>query len=173
VSDIGQLSQEVSFMRTALIPGTFDPITLGHIDVIVRTSQLFDKVIVGVAASENKGTGPLFSLEERVAFAADALRETGNTDIRPFSKLLVDFAVEVGALAIVKGLRVVTDFESEFQQSALNYRLNPNLETMFIMATPEHMYLSSSMVKEVASMGGSVNHWVTPKVEAALRSRFS
>ncbi|MDR2196893.1 MAG: pantetheine-phosphate adenylyltransferase [Coriobacteriales bacterium] len=160
-------------MRTALVPGTFDPITLGHIDVVIRTAQLFDVVIVGIAASQNKGAGPLFPLEERVAFAKDALSTLANVEVKPFSQLLVDFAVEVGAQAIVKGLRVVTDFESEFQQSALNYRLNPKLETMFIMATPEHMYLSSSMVKEIASKGGTVSEWVTPLVEKALNERFA
>jgi pantetheine-phosphate adenylyltransferase len=160
-------------VRTALVPGTFDPITLGHIDVVIRTAQLFDVVIVGIAASQNKGAGPLFPLEERVAFAKDALSTLANVEVKPFSQLLVDFAVEVGAQAIVKGLRVVTDFESEFQQSALNYRLNPKLETMFIMATPEHMYLSSSMVKEIASKGGTVSEWVTPLVEKALNERFA
>jgi pantetheine-phosphate adenylyltransferase len=146
---------------------------MGHIDVVVRASQIFDTVIVGVATSQSKGGGPLFTLDERVAFARDALKDVPNAEVRPFSKLLVDFAVEVGAQAIVKGLRVVTDFESEFQQSALNYRLNPSLETMFIMAAPEHMYLSSSMVKEIASMGGSVSFWVSPMVEAALCTRFA
>jgi pantetheine-phosphate adenylyltransferase len=159
-------------MRTALIPGTFDPITVGHVDVIVRAAQIFDRVIVGVASSHTKGGGPLFDLDERVSLAVDALKDVANAEVRPFSKLLVDFAVEVGAQAIVKGLRVVTDFESEFQQSALNYRLNPQLETMFIMATPEHMYLSSSMVKEIASMGGNVSNWVTPQVESELKSHL-
>ncbi|MDR3037565.1 MAG: pantetheine-phosphate adenylyltransferase [Coriobacteriales bacterium] len=160
-------------MHTALIPGTYDPITLGHRDVIERTAQIFDAVIVGVAASPKKGSGPLFTLEERVAFVEDAVNGLANVTVRPFTALLVDFAVEVGAQAIVKGLRVVTDFESEFQQASLNYRLNPGLETMFIMATPEHMYLSSSAIKEVASMHGDICSWVTPMVEQALRDRFA
>ena len=159
-------------MTTALIPGTYDPITLGHRDVIERTAQIFDAVVVGVAASPKKGGGPLFSLEERVGFVRDALVDLKNVSVLPFSTLLVDFAVEIGARTIVKGLRAVTDFESEFQQASLNYRLNPELETMFIMATPEHMYLSSSVVKEVASMQGSVQAWVTPAVRQALVSRF-
>jgi pantetheine-phosphate adenylyltransferase len=160
-------------MRTALIPGTYDPITLGHRDVIARSAQIFDCVVVGVAASPKKGGGPLFSLAERVAFVKDAVEGLSNVSVRPFASLLVDFAVEIGAQAIVKGLRVVTDFESEFQQAALNYRLNPALETMFIMATPEHMYLSSSLIKEIASMHGNIHPWVTPRVEQALTRHFA
>jgi pantetheine-phosphate adenylyltransferase len=160
-------------MRAALIPGTYDPVTLGHRDVIVRAAQIFDSIIVGVAASPKKGAGPLFSLEDRVAFVEDAIADIPNVRAVPFSSLLVDFAVEVGAHVIVKGLRVVTDFESEFQQASLNYRLNPELETMFIMAAPEHMYLSSSAVKEVASMHGNVHSWVTPLVEKALIANFT
>ena len=159
-------------MHTALMPGTYDPITLGHLDVIKRTSQIFDSLIIGVAASQMKGNGPLFSLDKRLAFIEDAVSDLKNVTVRPFSTLLVDFAVEVGAQAIVKGLRAVTDFESEFQQASLNYRLNPKLETMFIMATPEHMYLSSSIVREVARMHGDVQHWVTPMVGKALVERF-
>jgi pantetheine-phosphate adenylyltransferase len=159
-------------MRTALIPGTYDPVTLGHRDVIIRAAQIFDSIVVGVAASPKKGAGPLFTLAERVAFIEDAVSELSNVSVQPFSSLLVDFAVEVKAQAIVKGLRAVTDFESEFQQAALNYRLNPELETMFIMATPEHMYLSSSAVKEIASLHGNIHSWVTPLVEQALVARF-
>lgn len=160
-------------MQTALIPGTYDPITLGHRDVILRASQIFDSLIIGVAGSPKKGSGPLFSLEERVAFVQDAIADIPNASVLPFTTLLVDFAVEVGAQTIVKGLRAVTDFESEFQQAALNYRLNADLETVFIMASPEHMYLSSSLIKEIASMNGPVTPWVTPLVEQALTARFS
>jgi pantetheine-phosphate adenylyltransferase len=160
-------------MRTALIPGTYDPVTLGHRDVITRTAQIFDSVVVGVAGSpKKKGNGPLFSLDERVVFVKDAVSGLSNVSVLPFTSLLVDFAVEIGAQAIVKGLRVVTDFESEFQQAALNYRLNPELETMFIMASPEHMYLSSSLIKEIASMHGDIHPWVTPLVEQSLVKRF-
>jgi pantetheine-phosphate adenylyltransferase len=160
-------------MRIALVPGTYDPVTLGHRDIIMRAAQIFDCVVVGVAASQKKGTGPLFSLEERVAFVADAVADLPNVTIRSFSTLLVDFAVEIGAQAIVKGLRAMTDFEFEFQQASLNYRLSPEFETMFIMANPEHMFLSSSAVKEIASMGGNVRAWVTPLVQQALITRFS
>lgn len=160
-------------MHTALMPGTYDPITLGHLDVIKRTSQIFDYLIIGVADSPKKGRGPLFTLEERVAFVKDAVSNLENVTVQSFSTLLVDFAVEVGARTIVKGLRAVTDFESEFQQASLNYRLNPELETMFMMATPENMYLSSSVVREVASMHGNIHSWVTPLVERALLERFT
>jgi len=160
-------------MQTAIMPGTYDPITLGHLDVIKRTAQIFDSVIVGVAASPKKGSGPLFTLEERVAFVEDAVGHLGNVSVSSFSQMLVDYAVEVGAQTIVKGLRAVTDFESEFQQAALNYRLNPWLETIFIMATPENMYLSSSVVREVAGLHGNIHAWVTPMVEKALQERFS
>jgi pantetheine-phosphate adenylyltransferase len=159
-------------MSTALIPGTYDPVTLGHRDVIERTSQIFDAIIVGVAMSPKKGPGPLFSVEQRVSFVQDAVADLPNVTVESFSTLLVDFAVEVGAQAIVKGLRAITDFESEFQQASLNYRLNPQLETVFIMATPEFMYLSSSAVKEIASMDCNVTSWVTPLVERALKKRL-
>ncbi|MDR0500646.1 MAG: pantetheine-phosphate adenylyltransferase [Coriobacteriales bacterium] len=159
-------------MTKALIPGTYDPVTLGHIDVIKRSAQIFNEIVVGVAASPKKGAGPMFTLDERVAFLKDALREQDNCKVLPFTSLLVDFATEVGATVIVKGLRVVTDFESEFQQAALNYQLNPNLETLFVMANPENMYLSSSMVKEVASMRGDTSDWVTPLVQQALNQRL-
>jgi pantetheine-phosphate adenylyltransferase len=160
-------------MRTALVPGTYDPVTLGHRDVIVRTAQIFDSVVVGVAASSKKGAGPLFTLEERVAFIEDAVSDLTNVTIRPFTTLLMDFAVDVGAQIIVKGLRATTDFEAEFQQASLNYRLNPRIETMFVMATPEHMYLSSSAIREIASFNGNIDTWVTPLVGEALVARFA
>jgi pantetheine-phosphate adenylyltransferase len=159
-------------MTRALVPGTYDPVTSGHLDVIERSSQIFDEIIVGVAASPKKGAGPLFTLEERVALIEDATSSIANCRVIPFASLLVDFAAELGATAIVKGLRVVTDFEWEFQQAALNYQLNANLETLFIMANPENMYLSSSMVKEVASLGGDISQWVTPAVQKALAERL-
>jgi len=160
-------------VRCAVIPGTYDPVTLGHIDVISRSANLFDLIVVGVAASQKKGSGPLFSLEERVAFLVDALAHLDNVQVKPFTGLLVDFAAQQGASAIVKGLRAVTDFESEFQQASINYRINPNLETVLIMSNPEHMFLSSSMVKEIASLGGRVDDWVTPTVSRALAERFA
>ena len=161
-------------MVTALIPGTYDPITLGHLDVIERSTQIFDEIIVAVSASPKKnGQGPLFTLEERVAFIEHATGHLTRIRVEPFEKLLVEFATEMGAQIIVKGLRAVTDFESEFQQASINYQLNPALETVFIMSTPENMYLSSSKVKEIASLNGSVSAWVTPEVEAALKERYA
>ena len=156
-------------MPKALIPGTYDPVTLGHLDVIERASKIFTEVVVAVAASQKKGSGPLFSLEQRVVFIKDAVAHLPNVKVCPFSILLVDFAREMGVNAIVKGLRVVTDFEWEFQQAALNYQLNPDLETMFIMSNPQFMYLSSSMVKEIASVNGNVSDWVTPLVFSELK----
>lgn len=159
-------------MRKALVPGTFDPITAGHLDVIERSAQIFDWIIVGVAASPKKGGGPLFTLDERVKLVRDATAHLDNVSVESFETLLVDFAVQVGAQAIVKGLRAITDFESEFQQAALNYRLNSDMETIFIMSTPEHMYLSSSVVKEIASLKGNVSGLVPPGVGKALNERF-
>ena len=169
------LSQEKgtrNTMRKVLIPGTFDPITYGHLDVIKRSSQLFDQVVVGVAASENKGKGPLFTLEERVELAREATRELPNVEIRQFSTLLVSFAKEIGATAIVKGLRATTDFEYEFQMAMLNYHLDSSLETLFVMSSPDYMYVSSSIAKEVASFGGKVYNMVPAHVEEALRRKF-
>lgn len=169
------LSQEKgtrNTMRKVLIPGTFDPITYGHLDVIKRSSQLFDQVVVGVAASENKGKGPLFTLEERVELAREATRELPNVEIRQFSTLLVSFAKEIGATAIVKGLRATTDFEYEFQMAMLNFRLAPELETFFVMSSPDYMYVSSSIAKELASLHGSTEGIVPPVVGQALANRL-
>jgi pantetheine-phosphate adenylyltransferase len=146
--------------------------TLGHLEVIERVARIFTSVVVAVAASPQKGAGPLFSLEERTRFIKDAVSHLSNVEVFPFSTLLVDFAEEMGADTIVKGLRVLTDFEWEFQQASINYKLNPDLETMFIMANPRHLYLSSSMVKEIASVGGDISDWVTPLVQEELLKRL-
>lgn len=158
-------------MKRALTPGTFDPITEGHLDVIRRAAQLVDEVIVSVAASAGKG--PLFTLEERVALAREATKEIPNVRVEPFDELLVDFARRMEAQAVVKGLRAITDFEYEFQMTAMNYQLDKNLETVFIMSTPQHMYLSSSVVREIASWGGDVSQFVPPCVNEALVARFA
>jgi len=161
-------------MAKALIPGTYDPVTYGHLDIIERASQIFDTIVIGVAASPGKnGRGTLFTLEERVTFIEQATAHIDNVCVMPFNQLLVNFAVEVGARAIVKGLRALTDFESEFQQASINYQLAPKLETVFIMSTPANMYLSSSMVKEVAALHGTVSSWVPRDVEVALCERFA
>ena len=154
--------------RKVLIPGTFDPITAGHLDVIERSSSLFDEVVVGVAASRNKGGGPLFSVDRRVELAKQTCSHLENVSVVSFSNLLVDFAKEIEAVAIVKGLRVTTDFETEFQMAALN-----SLETLFVMSATDHMYVSSSVVKEIASFGGDVSSMVSSCVEKALREEFA
>jgi pantetheine-phosphate adenylyltransferase len=155
-----------------MCPGTFDPATSGHVDIIERAAALFDELVVGVALSPDKGGGPLFTIDERVDLIEQATDHITNVSVRPFDTLLVDFAHEVGATAIIKGLRAVTDFEREFQMAQLNYRLDRRIETMFIMAIPEYMYLSSSAVKEIAGHGGSVEGLVPEVVERELEARF-
>ena len=158
-------------MTRAIVPGTFDPITKGHIDVISRTAKIFDEVVVGIAASERKR--PLFTLEERTALARESLAHLHNVRVVPFDGLLVDFARQMDSHVVVKGLRAITDFEYEFQMTAVNYRLDPEFESMFIMSGPEFMYLSSSVVREVASLGGAIDDFVPPCVKAALEAKFS
>ena len=158
----------------ALVPGTFDPITNGHLDVVRRARRLFPHVTVAVAESLGKnGVGTTFSLEERVAFAREALEAVDGVDVQLFTGLLVDFAHEIGAGALVKGLRAMTDFEYELQQADLNYRLNAELESIFVMSAPEYGYLSSSVVRQIASFGGDVTEFVPPCVADALRRRFA
>lgn len=159
-------------MKRALTPGTFDPITNGHLDVITRAAQLVDEVVVAVAQSRKKG--PLFTLEERTALAREATAHLPNVRVEPFDGLLIVFAHEIGATIVVKGLRAVTDFEYEFQQTALNYQLSPELETVFIMSPPQYMYLSSSIVREIASMNDEKLEQFAPAcVCEALRAKFA
>lgn len=161
-------------MKRALTPGTFDPITSGHLDVITRAAQLVDEVVVAVAASQKKGPrGPLFTLDERVALVKEATAHLPNVRVEPFDELLVDFARKVEAEVVIKGLRAITDFEYEFQMTALNYQLDHNLETMFIMSPPQYMYLSSSIVKEIASLHGDLGDFVPPCVRKALEAKFA
>ncbi len=159
-------------MKRALCPGTFDPVTSGHLDIIGRAAGLFDEVVVGVALSPDKGGGPLFSTAERVGFISAAVAHLPNVTVQPFDTLLVDFAQKMDARVIIKGLRAVTDFEREFQMAQLNYRLDENIETMFIMSIPEFAYLSSSAVKEIARHGGSVRGLVPDAVCEALAARL-
>jgi len=159
-------------VNRGVVPGTFDPVTSGHLDIIERAAALFDELVVGVAHSPQKNGGPLFTIEERVALLEDVTEHLGNVAVRPFDTLLVNFAEKEGASVIVKGLRAVTDFEREFQMAALNWRLDAAVETMFIMAVPEYMYLSSSAVREIARHGGSVRGLVPDHVAEALERKL-
>lgn len=158
------------YMKRALTPGTFDPITSGHLDVITRAAQLVDEVVVAVAASPKKK--PLFSLEERAELVRRATSHLPNVRVEPFDELLVDLAAKLDATVVIKGLRAITDFEYEFQMTALNYQLNQELETLFIMSPPQYMYLSSSIVREIASLHGDVAQFVPACVNEALLKKF-
>ena len=162
-------------MRIGLYPGTFDPVTLGHIDIIRRATQLVDKLVIGVAINRDKG--PLFSLEDRVAMleaeCAQLRAQTGVEIIaHPFENLLIDCARDVGASIIIRGLRAVADFEYEFQMVGMNRRLDDSIETVFLMAEAEHQAIASKLVKEIARLGGDVSQFVTPAVNDALADRF-
>ena len=160
-----------------VVPGTFDPVTLGHIDVIRRARKLFPKVTVAVAASANKhGRGTAFTLEERVEMIREALAGEGlpaDIEVAPFTGLLVNFCAEIGAGGVVKGLRAMTDFEYELQQADLNSHLSPGLESVFVMSNPDYGYVSSSSVREIASMGSDVSILVPANVSERLREHYA
>ena len=158
-------------MKRALVPGTFDPITAGHVDVISRAAQIFDEVVVAVAASVKKN--PLFDQQKRVDLTKEAVGCLPNVSVISFDGLLVDCVKEHRANVVVKGLRAITDFEYEFQMTALNYELCQDLETFFIMSPPKYMYLSSSIVREMASMGGNIHGFVPECVEKTLKNYFA
>jgi pantetheine-phosphate adenylyltransferase len=160
-------------VKRGIVPGTFDPVTSGHLDIIERAAGLLDEIVVGVALSPDKGHGPLFSVDARVGFIREATSHLSNVSVKPFDTLLVNFADEMGASVIIKGLRAMTDFEREFQMAALNWRLDSKVETMFIMAIPEYMFLSSSAVKEIARHGGPVKGLVPDVVCDALSRKLS
>lgn len=162
-------------MRIGLYPGTFDPITLGHIDIIRRASPMVDRLVIGVAINRDKG--PLFALEERVAMieaeCAKLSAQTGTEIVaHPFENLLIDCARDVGAQFIIRGLRAVADFEYEFQMVGMNRQLDDSIETVFLMAEAEHQAIASKLVKEIARLGGDVSKFVTPQVNDALKARF-
>lgn len=160
-----------------VVPGTFDPVTYGHIDVIRRACRLFPQVTVAVAASMGKrGSGPTFSLDERVQMVREALRGEGivdGVDVQPFAGLLVRFCAERGAGGVVKGLRAMTDFEYELQQADLNSNMAPDLESIFVMSSPRYGYVSSSIVREIASLGEDVSLLVPESVRIRLRRHYS
>jgi len=157
--------------RTALYPGTFDPITNGHTDLVTRAARVFDKVIIAIAESPHKE--PLLSLETRIALAENEVAKLGNVEVVGFSTLLVEFVQEVGAGVIVRGLRAVSDFEYEFQLASMNRHLEPDVETLFMTPDERYSFISSSLVKEVARLNGDVSEFVCPAVQEALRQRFT
>ena len=155
---------------TAIYPGTFDPMTIGHIDVVERASRMFDAVVLAVAASDNKR--PLFTLDERVDMARRITDSIDNVTVRAFDGLLVDFATELGSQVVVRGLRAISDFEFEVQIAAVNRHLSPAVETVFISASQEYTFLSSSIVREVARLNGDVTDFVHPLVIEAFDAKF-
>ncbi|MBT0956453.1 pantetheine-phosphate adenylyltransferase [Alphaproteobacteria bacterium KMM 3653] len=163
-------------MRVALYPGTFDPVTLGHLDVVRRATAIVDRLVIGVAINRDKG--PLFSLEERVqmveAQTQDIARDTGcEIVIHPFENLLINCARDVGAGMIVRGLRAVADFEYEYQMVGMNRQLDDSVETVFLMADAQHQAIASKLVKEIARLGGDVANFVPQDVKTALMAKFS
>ncbi len=162
-------------MRIGLYPGTFDPLTLGHVDIITRAAALVDRLVIGVAINRDKG--PLFSLEERVAMIeveAQALSSRMGVEIvvHPFENLLIDCARDVGAQIIIRGLRAVTDFEYEFQMVGMNRAMDDSIETVFLMAEARHQAIASKLVKEIARLGGDVTKFVSPAIKVALLAKL-
>ena len=153
----------------AVCPGSYDPVTLGHIDIISRTAQVFDQVIVGVVNHPVRKKETVFTSEERVAFLEAELEEFRNVQVKAFDTLLVDFAREHGAKAIVKGLRAISDFEYEFEMNQLNRKMAPDIESLYLFSAPQFTFLSSSGVKEVATFGGDLTDLVPPRVAARLQ----
>jgi len=161
-------------LRVGLYPGTFDPVTLGHLDIIKRAAPLFDRLVIGVAINRDKN--PLFSLEERCAMLErNVQRVETDTEILvvPFENLLVDFAHQQNANVIIRGLRAVSDFEYEFQLVGMNRAIDPTIETVFLMADAGHQAIASRLVKEIARLGGDVSSFVTPGVEKDLKQKFA
>jgi pantetheine-phosphate adenylyltransferase len=160
--------------RVAICPGTYDPVTNGHLDIIGRAARVFDRVVVGVVNQPVRKQTTLFTAEERKAFIEEAVAQNGvdNVEVAAFSVLLVDFAREHGATAIVKGLRAISDFEYEFEMNQLNRNLAPEIESLYILASPDYSFIRSSGVKEIATFGGDISRLVPPAVAEALMDRL-
>jgi pantetheine-phosphate adenylyltransferase len=162
--------------RIGIYPGTFDPITNGHTDIIRRAVRMVDRLVIGVA--RNDGKNPLFATDDRVGIVREEVAHLENGDaerieVRAFDTLLMGFAQSVGAKVIIRGLRAVSDFEYEFQMAGMNARLNPEIETVFLMASDRFQFISSRFVKEIGALGGDVSHFVSPRVAARLLDRFA
>ena len=162
--------------RIGIYPGSFDPITNGHSDIIRRAIKVVDRLVIGVARNDSKG--PLFTTDERVEIVREEVAhlENGDADrieVRAFDTLLVNFAQSVGASVVIRGLRAVSDFEYELQMASLNARLNPDIETVFLMASDRYQFISSRFVKEIGALGGDVSHFVSPRVAARLLDRYA
>ena len=157
-------------MKTIVYPGTFDPITNGHIDLIERASTLFDKLIVGIASSQKKS--PLFDIDERIALATESLQHLPNVEIKGFDYLLVNFVKDCGGVAVMRGLRAVSDFEYEFQLANMNRALSPEIESIFLTPAEKFSYISSSLVREISSLDGDVTKFVPTNVANALLKKF-
>jgi pantetheine-phosphate adenylyltransferase len=162
----------VSDGRTVVCPGSYDPVTNGHLDIIRRAAAVFDRVIVGVVNNPVRKSGTLFSGEERLGFIEEATADLENVEVEVFAELLVEFARQKGAGAVVKGLRAISDFEYEFEMAQLNRLLAPEIESIYIIASPSYSFLSSTGVKEMATFGGDVSELVPPSVATALAERL-
>ena len=156
--------------NTAIYPGTFDPVTHGHTDLVARAARVFDRVVVAIAESPHKK--PLFSLDQRIAMTRDVLADLPNVEVVGFDSLLIEFTVEVGANVLIRGLRAVSDFEYEFQLASMNRHLHPEIETMFLTPDESYSFISSTLVKEVARLGGDVSSFVSEDVSAAMKVKF-
>lgn len=156
--------------NTAIYPGTFDPVTHGHTDLVARAARVFDRVIVAIAESPHKQ--PLFSLDQRIAMTREVLADLDNVEVVGFDSLLIQFTVEVGANVLIRGLRAVSDFEYEFQLASMNRHLHPEIETMFLTPDESYSFISSTLVKEVARLGGDVTSFVSEGVSEALNQKF-
>jgi len=161
----------MSAQQIAVYPGTFDPVTHGHTDLVARASRVFDKVVVAIAESPHKA--PLFTLAERIAMAERALAGLDNVEVVGFDNLLMDFVKSIGANIILRGLRAVSDFEYEFQLASMNRHLEESVETLFMTPDEDFSFISSSLVKEIARLGGNVSEFVGPEIEAVLRKKYA